>query len=61
MTDTPLPPDVLDEKILGMTNAAGEPVDNERDATTIVVQQLRADGELVTTEIVTDRPPAARA
>ena len=58
---TPLPADVLEEKILGMTNAAGEPVDNERDAATIVVQQTLATGEIRTTEVVTDSRPRADA
>lgn len=61
MTDTPLPAGVLDEKIIGMTNAAGEPVDSEQDAATIAVQQTLDTGEVRTTTVVTESRPVARA
>lgn len=59
MTNTPLPPDVLEETILGMVDAEGNPTDNEAKAAQIIVQHLMADGSLETTEVVTQKPPAS--
>lgn len=54
MADVKLPPGVLEERILGMEDAEGNPTDNEADAVVIRVEQLREDGEVTTTEVIKD-------